>query len=108
MKRAFDSPRDRQFFMKYYVYLLVSFRNKKLVSYVGYTNDLKKRLHLHNSSKGAKFTRGKKWKIAYFKEYSSKKKAMKEEFLLKKNTKKRNMIKSITLVNYENINSVTL
>ncbi len=94
--------------MKYYVYLLVSFRNKKLVSYVGYTNDLKKRLHLHNSSKGAKFTRGKKWKIAYFKEYSSKKKAMKEEFLLKKNTKKRNMIKSITLVNYENINSVTL
>ena len=94
--------------MKYYVYLLVSFRNKKLVSYVGYTNNLKKRLHLHNSSKGAKFTRGKKWKIAYFKEYSSKKKAMKEEFLLKKNTKKRNMIKSITLVNYENINSVTL
>ena len=94
--------------MKYYVYLLVSFRNNKLVSYVGYTNDLKKRLHLHNSSKGAKFTRGKKWKIAYFKEYSSKKKAMKEEFLLKKNTKKRNMIKSITLVNYENINSVTL
>ena len=82
--------------MKYYVYLLVSFRNNKLVSYVGYTNDLKKRLHLHNSSKGAKFTRGKKWKIAYFKEYSSKKKAMKEEFLLKKNTKKRNVIKSIT------------
>ena len=94
--------------MKYYVYLLVSFRNKKLVSYVGYTNDLKKRLHLHNSSKGAKFTRGKKWKIAYFKEYSSKKKAMKEEYLLKKNTKKRNMIKRITLINYENINSVTL
>ena len=94
--------------MKYYVYLLVSFRNKKLVPYVGYTNDLKKRLHLHNSSKGAKFTRGKKWKIAYFKEYSSKKKAMKEEFLLKKNTKKRNMIKRITLINYENINSATL
>ena len=94
--------------MKYYVYLLVSFRNKKLVSYVGYTNDLKKRLHLHNSSKGAKFTRGKKWKIAYFQEYSSKKTAMKEEYLLKKNTKKRNMIKRITLINYENINSVTL
>ena len=94
--------------MKYYVYLLVSFRNKKLISYVGYTNDLKKRLYLHNSSKGAKFTRGKKWKIAYFKEYSSKKKAMKEEYLLKKNTKKRNMIKRITQINYENINSVTL
>ena len=36
------------------------------------------------------------------------KKAMKEEYLLKKNTKKRNMIKRITLINYENINSVTL
>tara|TARA_Y100000816_G_scaffold256154_1_gene209455 strand:+ start:43 stop:327 length:285 start_codon:yes stop_codon:yes gene_type:complete len=94
--------------MNYYVYLLVSFRNKKLISYVGYTNNLKRRLSLHNSSKGAKFTRGKKWKIAYFKEYSSKKKAMKEEYLLKKNTKKRNMIKRITLINYENINSITL
>ncbi len=94
--------------MKYYVYLLVSFKNKKLVSYVGYTNNLKKRLHLHNSSKGAKFTRGKKWKIAYFKEYSTKKKAMKEEYLLKKNTKKRNMIKRITLINYENFNFITL
>ena len=94
--------------MKYYVYLLISFRNKKLISYVGYTNDLKKRLDLHNSSKGAKFTRGKNWKIAYFQEYSSKKRAMKEEYLLKKNTKKRNMIKRITQINYENINSVTL
>ena len=73
--------------------LLFHLEKKKLVSYVGYTNDLKKRLHLHNSSKGAKFTRGNKWKIAYFQEYSSKKKAMKEENLLKKNTKKRNMIK---------------
>ena len=80
--------------MKYYVYLLISSINNKLVSYVGYTNNLKKRLDLHNCSKGAKFTRGKSWKIAYFKEYSSKKIAMKEEFLLKKNTKKRNMIKN--------------
>ena len=79
--------------MKYYVYLIVSSINNKLVSYVGYTNNLKKRLNLHNCSKGAKFTKGKKWKIAYFREYLSKKTAMKEEFLLKKNTKKRNMIK---------------
>ena len=94
--------------MKYYVYLLVSFRKKKLVSYVGYTNDLKKRLNLHNSSKGAKFTKGREWKIAYFQKYSSKKKAMREEYLLKKNKKKRNMIKRIILMNYENIDFVTL
>ena len=75
--------------MKYYVYLLVSFREKKLVSYVGYTNDLKKRLDLHNSSKGAKFTRGKKWKIIYKKRFMSKSEALSFEYLLKKDRKKR-------------------
>ena len=83
--------------MKYYVYLLVSSYKKKLISYVGYTNNLKKRVLLHNSSKGAKFTKGKKWNLAYFKKYPSKIKAMKEEYLLKKNTKKRNMIKNVYL-----------
>ena len=60
--------------MYFYVYLISSIPKfkKKIISYVGYTNNLKKRLNLHNSSKGAKFTRGKKWEIAYFKKYSSK------------------------------------
>ena len=66
----------------------------KHISYVGYTKNLKKRLSLHNSSKGAKFTKGKKWKIIYSKRYNSKSVAMKEEYLLKKNFKKRNIIKS--------------
>ncbi len=79
--------------MPYFVYMLLSKHKEKFISYVGYTNDLKKRLSLHNSSKGAKFTKGKKWILAYFKKYPSKIKAMKEEYLLKKNTKKRNMIK---------------
>ena len=79
--------------MYYYVYLIVTKLNKKIISYVGYTNNLKRRLTLHNTSKGAKFTRGKKWNIAYFKKYSSKISAMKEEYLIKKNIKKRNMLK---------------
>ena len=46
--------------MSYYVYLIVSrFKNNKKISYVGYTNNLQKRLNLHNTGKGAKFTRGK-------------------------------------------------
>ena len=93
--------------MSFYVYMLKS-KSIKPITYVGYTNNLKKRLLLHNSSKGAKFTRGKKWKIAYFQEYSCKKKAMREEYLLKKNTKKRNMIKRNILISYENINSITI
>ena len=79
--------------MSYYVYMLKSI-GKKSVTYVGYTKDLKERLKLHNSSKGAKFTKGKKWKIIYSKRYNSKSVAMKEEYLLKKNFKKRNIIKS--------------
>ena len=35
----------------------------KTVKYVGYTNNLKKRLELHNNNKGAKFTKGRKWSL---------------------------------------------
>ena len=79
--------------MTFYVYLIVAEINRKYVSYVGYTNNLKKRLKLHNSSKGAKFTRGKKWKMIYFKNYKSKKIAMSEEYKLKKNYSLRKKIK---------------
>ena len=45
---------------KYWVYLIISQINKKVVSYVGYTQNINKRLDLHNSNRGAKFKRGKK------------------------------------------------
>ena len=79
--------------MTFYVYLIVTKINKRIISYVGYTNNLKKRLKLHNSSKGARFTRGKKWKMIYFKNYKSKKIAMSEEYKLKKNYSLRKKIK---------------
>ena len=79
--------------MSYFVYLiLTNLKNNKNISYVGYTNNLKKRLKLHNEGKGAKFTRGKKWKLIYYKQYDSKSKAMKNEHLLKKDYKKRKRI----------------
>ena len=79
--------------MSYYVYLIVSrFKNNKKISYVGYTNNLQKRLNLHNTGKGAKFTRGKKWKLVYYEKYSTKSLAMKNEFILKKNYKLRKKI----------------
>ena len=71
--------------MKYYVYLLISLANKKTVSYVGYTNNLTKRIQLHNSGKGAKFTKGRKWKLIYSNKYDNKNEAMIEEYKLKKN-----------------------
>ena len=80
--------------MKYFVYLIISKNKQKHISYVGYTNNLKKRLTKHNASKGAKFTRGRKWILAYSMGYDSKSKAMREEYKLKKNYKLRNKIKS--------------
>ena len=80
--------------MYFYVYMILTKINGKYVSYVGYTKDLKKRLTLHNTSKGAKFTKGKKWKIIYSKKFKTKSIAMKEEHLLKKDFKKRKIIKS--------------
>ena len=80
--------------MKYFVYLIISKNKQKPLSYVGYTNNLKKRLNKHNTSRGAKFTRGRKWILAYSVGYNSKSKAMSEEYKLKKNFKLRNKIKS--------------
>ena len=66
--------------------------SKKRLTYVGYTNNLKKRILLHNSGKGAKFTRGKKWIIIYKKKFLSKSTAMSYEYLLKKDKVKRKVI----------------
>jgi putative endonuclease len=77
----------------HFVYLLVTKKKKRTISYVGYTNNINKRLKLHNSSKGAKFTRGRQWKLAYYKKYDNKILAMKEEYQLKKNYKLRSKIK---------------
>ncbi len=77
----------------YFVYLLVTKNKNRTISYVGYTKDINKRLKLHNKAKGAKFTRGRKWKLAYYKKYDSKILAMREEYKLKKNYKLRSKIK---------------
>ncbi len=80
--------------MTYFVYLIVAnLKNNKKISYVGYTNDLNKRIKLHNSGKGAKFTRGKKWKVVYYEKYYTKTEAMKNEYKLKQNYKLRNKFK---------------
>ena len=79
--------------MSYFVYMLKSVE-KKPVTYVGYTVDLKNRIALHNNGKGAKFTRGRKWKLIYKEKYSSKNKAILREYYIKKNRKVRIRIKN--------------
>ena len=78
--------------MPYYVYLLGSIKKSKVKTYVGYTNSLKSRISKHNSGKGAKSTKGRKWKILYYRKYVVKEKAMSYEYILKKDRKKRKKI----------------
>tara|TARA_B100001057_G_scaffold435740_1_gene466289 strand:- start:3352 stop:3612 length:261 start_codon:yes stop_codon:yes gene_type:complete len=85
--------------MRYFVYLLISSNNNKSITYVGYTSNIKNRIRLHNTSKGAKFTRGRQWKLIYKKAYNTKSSAMRNEYLLKKNIKKRSIIKKKFLKN---------
>ena len=74
----------------------------KPITYVGYTKNLKKRINLHNSGKGAKFTRGRKWLLIYKEKFKSKKEAISREYYIKNNRLLRNKIKN------ENLNSSTL
>ena len=77
----------------YYVYMLISLDRYKH-TYVGYSKDISKRLDLHNSGKGAKFTRGRKWQVIYKKKYKTLSAALKYEYILKKNKKLRVKIKN--------------
>ena len=79
--------------MTYFVYLIGCSKHRKLTTYVGYTNNLKKRINLHNKGKGAKFTRGRKWKLLYFESFLSKKEAILRECYIKKNRKLRSSIR---------------
>ena len=89
------------------MYILISKRLNKYITYVGYTKNINKRLQLHNISKGAKFTRGNKWFLIYKKSYSSKSEAMKEEYKLKKNYKLRSKFK-LKYIKNENINTSSI
>ena len=66
----------------------------KPVTYVGYTNNLKKRIKLHNLGKGAKFTRGRKWLLIYKESFKSKKEAISREYYIKNNRLLRKNLKN--------------
>ena len=78
--------------MSFYVYIIETVKSKIHKTYVGYTIDLKKRLKNHNQNKGARSTKGHKWKLIYKKKFISKSEAMSYEYKLKKDRKFRKKI----------------
>ena len=83
----------------FFVYILYNFTRE--VSYVGYTNDIQKRLKAHNSGKGAKFTRGGFWNLIFFKKFKSKILAMQFEYKLKRDRKlRKNLVLNNKFINF--------
>ena len=87
--------------------MIIAKKINKYITYVGYSKNIEKRIISHNSSKGAKFTKGNYWKIIYKKKYNSKSEAMRAEYNLKKNYKLRLKLKN-KFISDENINFTTL
>ena len=71
--------------MCYFTYMIKSITPGTKKTYVGYTNNIVKRLEKHNSNKGAKSTKGYKWLLIYNKKFKSKNEAMSFEYKLKNN-----------------------
>jgi putative endonuclease len=78
-----------------FVYIV---RCKDNTLYTGWTNNLEKRIDLHNKGKGAKYTKTRcPVQLEYYEEFENKQEAMRREYRIKKMTRieKLNLIKSI-------------
>lgn len=71
---------------KSYVYILKCHNN---AYYTGWTNDLNRRIAMHNSGKGAKYTRAfRPCVLSYVEVFDTKEEALKREAQIKKMTRK--------------------
>lgn len=53
--------------------------------YTGWTNDIEKRLEVHNAGKGAKYTKSRRpVRLVYLEEFETKEDAMRREYWIKK------------------------
>ena len=73
-----------------YVYILRCNDNSL---YTGWTNNLEKRLKVHASGKGAKYTKARlPIELVYFEEFEDKIEAMRSEYVIKQLTRKEKLI----------------
>tara|TARA_Y100001970_G_scaffold232976_1_gene290219 strand:+ start:55 stop:339 length:285 start_codon:yes stop_codon:yes gene_type:complete len=94
--------------MIFYVYIIKTKSSKLSKTYVGYTNNLEKRIFNHNNNKGAKSTKGHKWELIYKKKFISKSKAMSYEYKIKKDRKLRKKLLEQIKHEKKNRNNSTL
>ena len=86
--------------MPSFVYVLATKNpDGRVITYVGWTLDLERRLAEHNGKrvgvqKGAKSTRGRAWMLVYAEKHRTRKGAMRREFVLKNDKKFRAALRS--------------
>lgn len=73
--------------MDCFVYVLGCAGKSRRLTYVGWTNDVARRLAQHNSGKGARSTRGRSWILLYSEKCASRRHAMSREWHLKRDRK---------------------
>ncbi len=79
--------------MACFVYVLGSQGADGYRTYVGWTNDLDRRLEKHNSGTGARSTRGRQWALLYAERYVNRGEAMSREWYIKRDRKFRASLK---------------
>jgi putative endonuclease len=70
--------------MDCFVYILGSRTGKRHLTYVGWTNDILRRLAKHNTGRGARTTRGRVWQLLHSEWSATKREAMSREWHLKR------------------------
>jgi putative endonuclease len=73
--------------MDCFVYVLGTRNKKRHLTYVGWTNDVARRLAKHNSGKGARTTRGRTWVLLHSEWFATRREAMSREWHLKRDRK---------------------
>ena len=67
-----------------FVYVLGCFHKGRTTTYVGWTNDVERRLAQHNAGTGARSTRGRSWTLLHVETFATRNEAMSREWHLKR------------------------
>lgn len=72
-----------------YVYLIATCDRGPKRSYVGWSYDVEARLEAHNTGRGAKSTKGRRWALVHSEQHADKRAAMSAEYYLKRDRSRR-------------------
>jgi putative endonuclease len=79
--------------MPSFVYVLGCRTPDRMLTYVGWTTDIEKRLKRHNAGTGARTTRGRAWVLLHTEKFRTRRQAMSREWYLKRDRKFRKLLR---------------